>query len=226
MENLVKKIAETCEYKATINPDKRNKIALSSRTMAECLIKFESRYEELKKSEEQLAFFDPENRQERLDDIQINFYNKNEAFHQSLYTVVSTLINMMNHIAPRSIVSQMPINSASKFIAFLEKTYHTSEIKNYTPQILESILYRSKTIDHPQNNKVYDWMTYGYFGRSTIIHISDKKHNVTTPNKQVDPYSTEFKPPLQDCNDFFVAPDFDKCYTALINLLNNLIKYL
>jgi hypothetical protein len=226
MKKLTLQIAKKCKQKNTLitNTEKRNKIALASRNLSESLLRLKERHEELKETEKALAFFDPK-RNGSLNDIQLKFYNKTEAFHQAIYASISNLINLLNNIAQRSIVTQMPINSNSKFLTFIDKQFSHDDIQDNIPVILESVNYRSIIVDHPQNNKAYDWMTYYYNGEVVIIHIPDKKHEIIFVPQLISPYSKDFTPPLKNCDDFFIAPNYQRVYKAYIKLVENILKY-
>ena len=103
-----------------------------------------------------------------LREMQVDFINQTESFHQQVYATISSFIKLLTHIAPSSFKSQMVWSSTSSFLKFILNKFTTL---NWEVNILLKSIeeYRVEYIDHTNHSSSYRWDTF--FTSDGKIHI-------------------------------------------------------
>jgi len=211
-----------------LDEKKREKYGLVLHRLMESLRGLELRAKELVDIERQIVNFDDTNN--NLDNTQINYLNKIEAYHQQVYATLSNLIMATTYFGIRGKKLDHPIGSVEKFLNFILKNItldnlgHDGRFKITINVLIKSIIFRSKHIDHPQQNKTYHWMTYHFCCRCYIIYYIPKSRCVYAMDlNKADPESPKFKPPV-DCDVFTVCPYWGQVQQAVIDLVSFLLS--
>lgn len=214
---------------ADFNPERKEKAIRAYQRYNENLLRLEKRYNEYIQVEKKKAMVDLEEleRQNRtLEDLQLEFVDKTEAFHQHVYATISTFILLLSHVAGHKYKGQLPISSVTRFLEYICETNQDEYIHAQAEVLKTSIKFRAKFIDHPQQHALHDWMTCSYGSGTCIIYFIRTGDGVYMPT-QLNPYAPDFRPPI-DCGDFYVSPPTDEALLAIKGfsegILNNLIK--
>gem|GEM_PF-6857373 len=114
-------------------------------------------------------------------ELQDEFVNKTEGFHQQIYAAISAFIKLLSHVAPRSFLGQMPSASVTNFLNFLD-----TQIEGISAQI--DILkkstgdYRTNYIDHTNQSTSHDWFTSsGFDGKCRIVYYTNRGSGTLLP---------------------------------------------
>lgn len=210
--------------------EKRNRVGLTLNRLKENLVKVDFRFEDYKKIEQELFLLDKDpssnpNYGEDLHYMQIKLVDRVEAFHQQVYSTLSVLAMVLTHLGFRINNQTPPISSIEKLLkALSDHKYKYSSVMQDQIYILEkSRSFRTKFVDHPQQHQIHDWYTYGFKGDYYLIFFIRTGANVYVPVGDIDPLSSDFKPPV-DHSDFYVAPDKDRTQKALHKLITDLLS--
>jgi len=180
------------------------------------------RAEEIQKIEFEMHIWDQLRERRPMKDIQLEFVNKTESFHQQVYACVSSFIKLLSYLAPKEFKDEMPIKRNSKFLKFLnEKIDARREV-----EILEksSNEYRVKYIDHISQAPSHDWMTHsGPDGKAYVIYfegresgsIIDLTEYLNSPIRILSPFSATL---------FFVPPHQSDVLSSYITIVLETLK--
>lgn len=209
-----------------LGPSKKNTIGLTLRNLQENLINLNVRYIEYFDIEKEIYALD-QNKQKlsskskSLSTLQLNLVNKLEAFHQQVYSTLSSLIQVLVHLGEKDI----PIDSVSKFLDFVDrKIPYKSTLKTHIYNLKMSIDFRAKYIDHPQQHKLHNWMTYSYEDEFYVIYYISNSNKVYFRGEPYDPLDPEFVPPVDCDNNFYVSPNKIRIFKSLNYLCNELLE--
>lgn len=184
----------------------------------EYLLRLKRRYNELLKIEREIVNSELGKTLRSLNDMQLDFVDKTEGFHQHVYSCVSAFIMLLNHIAKKDFKTQIPINSVEEFLRFLGRKSYSSVIKDQVHYLEKSVDFRNKFIDHPQQHALHDWMTYTYPGGCVVIYFIRRGNEVYYRGLQINPYSPDFEPPV-NYKSFYISPPHVKVYDAVKRLV-------
>lgn len=157
-----------------------------------------------------------------LDEIQIDFVDKTEAFHQHIYSTLSSFVKLLSILAPHDFIKGSHIASNEKFISYIR------ELTNYDTTILQaSLKYRGTYIDHTSQIRHFNWMTYFFGSLVYIIYyepdINGKFEEICLPITVED----EFKISLPvKVNNFFITPHHKNVVSVLNGFIEALFEYL
>lgn len=148
---------------------------------------------------------------------QLTLVRQTEAFHQHVYAVLGRFAMLLNHIAPKEFKTALPTRSISKMLDYLESKVEAEGDLNFN-LIRNSLEFRSKFVDHPQQHKAHDWMTYRIpTSPVAIIYYVPGSNTRAMSKGALDPHDESFQPPL-NCDSFYVAPPIEKVYGAILSL--------
>lgn len=163
------------------------------------------RYSEILEIEWEMLYWQKLN-DRTLDEIQKDFVNKTESFHQEVYANISSFIKVLSLIAPKEFVERIPIRSNQSFLGFIKDNVMGTNSK--IEILLKSIgEYRVKYIDHTSQYMIHDWMTFLvpegkifiiYFselGEGDYKELSDIIPSFNFPGKTTFPARVFFAPP-------------------------------
>ncbi|MCK4635539.1 MAG: hypothetical protein KAT32_01630 [Candidatus Moranbacteria bacterium] len=148
---------------------------------------------------------------------QNKFVDSVEAFNQQIYSTISVLILVLNYVGLCD--KDHPIRSVNKFLDFVK-----NNIENCTKEVevlKESINFRAKFVDHPQQQTAYDWMTFSLYGKCCVVYFSHLKDGEIACTKKI---RGEIRIP-HECKDFCESPDEYRVKKALIDLSLKLLKH-
>lgn len=165
--------------------------------------------------------------------IQLEYVNRVESYFQHLYATISALAMLINTVADHELKQSLPISNMKKFLEHLGK-FNELDVTDEVSLLEQARGFRAKFVDHIQQNKLCDWMTYGVPIEgsnerfSVVIYYIPKEDSISEQiigNNPIDPYSDNFA--FGIANDgYFVSPPYDKCHCALFNLARKVISYL
>ncbi|MFA5782567.1 MAG: hypothetical protein WC868_09900, partial [Bacteroidales bacterium] len=199
--------------------DKKDKAIHVSNRLIENMQRLHNRYCELNKAADDLgdAVCNKENKEDTTH-LQLILVDKIEGFNQHVYALISTLVLVLTHLAPKVWKVDMPIRSIQKFLEYLKKkNQNDKKIIEAIDIIEKSREFRARFIDHVQQHIVQSWMTHTYRNDSYIIYYISKSNNIYHRGVR-DPNMDGFIPPV-DCESFYVSPNINKTYIASVNLI-------
>ena len=152
-------------------------------------------------------------------ELQSEFVNRVEAFHQQVYAVISSFINLLIKIAPSKFKNHIPKWSVSKFLDYLEKIEPL--FTNDVILLLRSEEVRNKCIDHPQNQpRSFTWQTGTFVSKTYVIYYihdeAGQQHDISSQVRVLFKLMTTFK-----AKTFYVTPHHADVFTALCRLMEN-----
>lgn len=217
MKELTEAIRDICNRLiVSSEPEKQEKWIRAYQKYNEYLLRLENRYRELLKIEKSKELLDPDelHKQTRtLEELQLEFVDKTEAFHQQVYATISAFILLLSHVAGHKYKGQLPISGVTKFLKYIALNNQDEKFNRYIKFLKDSINFRAKYIDHPQQHVLHDWMTYSYGTGTCIIYFVRKGDDVYAPGS-LDPFSSDFKPPVGH-ESFYVSPPHEVVYICL-----------
>lgn len=227
-KEYLEKIRQHCKkLVACFADDKKEKAEMACRAFTEYVERLGNRYKEVLQIETLKTSADPEEMAKHeitLTDLQLEFVDKTEAFHQQVYATISAFIMLLSHIADQKFLSQMPIDSLTKFLRHISDRSYESIVKDQAALLIKSADFRSKFIDHPQQHALHDWMTYSY-GTETCIIYFVRKGNKVYYRELKDPYAPDFVPPI-DHKSFYVSPAHTQVFLAVIYFTEKVLSSL
>jgi len=130
-----------------------------------------------------------------LKDLQSDFVNKTEAFHQQIYSAISSFIKLSTHIAPNIFKNGMPRNSVERFLGYIELMM--PHLKSHITPIQKSRDFRSSYIDHTQSIKPHDWFTItDGLGRAHVIYFQERGRGDFFDMSKILSYPDKFRSPF------------------------------
>jgi hypothetical protein len=203
---------------ADLSDDKRRKAILALRRVRDNMIRLQDRYIALLATEQG----PPANSA----DWQYEFVDKTEAFHQQVYSTISTLIHVLNYVGIRGVNAEHPSRSVQRFLDFLTRLpQFNDKFREDVYAVLKSVQFRAEYIDHPQGRPAYDWMTYNYLGTAYLIYYaptSDALKASAFDIESSDPTAPGFSPPIA-CDQFCVSPFPDRIFEGVIAVVSVLL---
>ena len=158
--------------------------------------------------------------------LQLQLIDKIEAFHQHVYVTLASLVRVINYLKLQGDNSQIPINSIKQFLTHVKEGKFRYKVKLH--RVIEKLIYsedyRAKFVDHPQQHKMHNWMSYTYQANGSreaviIYYILYGSQPVYVPNSVYDPHDPDFKPPLPTGTDFYISPDINDTLDATNKLI-------
>ena len=217
MKHFMEVIREECLLIAEeFQQEKKDIILRASQKYNEHFIRLEKRYQGLLRIEKAKELIDLEelDKQGRtLEDLQLEFVDKTEAFYQQIYAAISTFVLLLSHVGGHKFKGQLPIKSISRFLIFITEWFPSDSLRQNAKILKISIDFRSKYVDHPQQHVLHDWMTYSYGTGTCIIYFIRTGNGVYVP-EIFNPYDPNFKPPV-DHEDFYISPPHTVVFKAL-----------
>lgn len=227
-KEYLEKIRQHCEkLVARFADDKKEKAEMACRAFTEYVERLGNRHNELRQIEEFKTNADPDEMAKHeitLTDLQLGFVDKTEAFHQQVYATISAFIMLLSHVAGQKFLSQMPIDSLTKFLRHISDKSYESIVKDQATLLIKSADFRSKFIDHPQQHALHDWLTYSY-GTGTCIIYFIRKGNEVYYREPKDPYAPDFTPPV-NYKSFYVSPAHTQVFLAVIYFTEKVLSSL
>lgn len=203
---------------------KKEGVCMTLHRLKESLVKLDYRYFDLGEIVRLLDQLQSDEMGEPLHYWQIAFVDVVEAFHQQIYSTLSTLILVLNHLGLNG--KKHPINSVKKFLEFVKEKQlqYRSALADQIDILQKSRDFRSKFIDHPQQHQLHDWMTHRTEeGEMYIIFFKRKGKEVYAPTPK-HPSDPEFKPPVNCGKDFYISPDERKTLKAIEVLIKHMLN--
>lgn len=164
-------------------------------------------------------------------ELQLRLVDKIEALHQQIYVTLASLIKVVSYLGINGKKESIPIDSVRKFLLHLkERTFrYQSPVHVCIDELLKSEDYRAKFVDHPQQHKMHNWMTYIFVrnGIDKCAIIYYPKYGsipVYAPGPITDPYDPRYKPPLGGVKAYFISPDVDQTINAIFLLINETLS--
>lgn len=195
--------------------------ALSFFNLIEITERLLDRCSELEGIQRKIRLFeDKKTQKENLKELQSNFINKTEAFHQQIYATLSTFVNLLMKISPKHFKNSMPRWSIQKFLSY--SVQFEPKLSNSVKLLLKSGEIRNKCIDHPQQQSgSFEWQTFTNINKTYGIYfIRDNTKN------QID-ISSEFKSPIKILTTFrakevYIVPHHNEVFTAICDFFYGL----
>ena len=136
---------------------------------------------------------------------------------------------LLTYVTSQDVVRQMPIRSTEKFLRWLLKKMDASQFSEEIGLLQNSLDFRNKFVDHPQQHALHDWMTMTHPSGAGAIIYYIKNGTEVYYRGSLDPFHPDFKPPV-NYKSFYVSPDYIKIHNLIklfvITSLNTLNKNL
>ena len=216
----------TVAYISKFQEEKRERAMLSLKAFREFFSRLHDRFVKLMEIESELCGFDKKGARP-LSQIQMDFVDKTEAFHQQVYSTISSFVKLLSIVAPQGFIKKSYIESNQIFILDIEKLVKLSY--DITP-LKKSLKYRSSYIDHTSQIRHFDWLTY-FTGQiaHVIYYEPDQGGNCENITPYIDVGSmkvpVEIKMPVK-VKSFFVSPNHAPVYFSLYEFTISLLSYL
>ncbi len=219
MEKLTKKVQSKCnKIIKKFSPRAKNEAVLALQQCNEFLLSLDRRYRELLKVEKEILNFNPKNRDSRsLNEMQLDYVDKTHAFHQQIYSTISSLVKLLSHIGndvfKQRFLEKKCIGSVEKFLENFRDTEKKVEYLDLSLDLLlHSRKYRTDFVDHTQQNKIHTWITQSLSGAVAIIYFRFPEGKIPMPNPLINPY-------FINEDDVFVPKHHTWVYNSLVNLV-------
>jgi len=215
LEPVLKELA-----KSYSEDSKKNKAETALMRFYEFYDRLVSRYAEVRRIEWEMYYLDQLREKRTMKEIQSDFVNKTESFHQQIYASVSALIKLLSHVAPENFIKRMPSARATNFLSFVEKEIPTC--KEDVKKIQQSLDYRADYIDHTNQKKLHNWYTYSNVdGKSYIIYYRESGQGDFLDLSHI--AKIPMKSPFR-AKEFFVPPHHSETLSTLKSLMVSIFK--
>lgn len=225
-KEYLEKIRKYCKkLVACFADDKKEKAYMACRAFTEYVERLENRHNQLLQIEAFTAAPDLDEMAKHditLADLQLEFVDKTEAFHQQVYATISAFIMLLSHIADQKFLAQMPIDSLVKFLRHISDKSYESTVKDQASLLIKSADFRSKFIDHPQQHALHDWMTYSYGPEECCIIYFTRKGPEVYYIEPKNPYAPDFVPPV-NYKSFYVSPAHTQVFLAVVHFTEKVL---
>jgi hypothetical protein len=214
---------------------RRGRIGEALRRLTENLRHLDGRYQDLKRASSEVQKWVPgdDTSHPLLDDLQHQLIDRIEAFHQQVYSTLSTLTLVLQRMRdPRT--PMYPTDSMTKLLRRLKTDLSASpQCIDDISRLDESVTFRSKYVDHPASNPLYDWYTHGHKGETFLIFFKHPAPGSPLPEPPapgepnpflLHPRDPHFRP-VVGCAEFMVAPDEDATYAAIQRVVSAAIDH-
>lgn len=171
---LIASCADTCCK--SLPQITQTKAELSSRKLQESLLSLERRMRSLELVHYELVNADLMIGATRsLYDVQLDFVDRLESFHQQVYVTLSCLGYYLQFILNPHGPRGKELNSNKRLIKYLEN-FVSDEVKsNFLPVLELSRSFRSQHVDHPHHNGgMYDFGTSSHGSRAVAFFFTTK----------------------------------------------------
>ena len=206
-----------------LDEQSREKVGLALHKLRESLSRLNYRYSEYETAQMNLYQAGENGEEPNFTICQERLVDRLEAFHQQVYSTISTLILVVNFLGVNG-EKNHPINSVKRFLEYIILNIPNDiEIENSIDELLASISYRAKFVDHPQQQKLHNWMTFGYRGEHFVIYYIPKGREVYVHDNS-HPRDPNFKPPV-NCEEFMVNPDGQSVYKSVFDLVEYIYEF-
>lgn len=216
---------------------------LACQRFSESMYRLENRHLELQSMENEI--FDLRNedykgntRSRTLNELQHDFLDKTEAFHQQVYSTISAFAMLLNHFASKDFLRGMPIGAIKQFLDFLKERF--PDYKKHIEQLELARDFRSKMVDHIQQHQLHDWMTYSYphhtsrLGADCVIIYftpldgTEPRPFLETPPEHLkslvyDPRSSYFRLPIGHKN-YYMSPHAGNVFLAMHEIASAVLE--
>lgn len=160
--------------------------------------------------------------------LQLKVVDRLEAFHQQAYACLSLLVAVLNE-ATSTRPPRWNISTNSGFLDQLRNAWrYQSQALKAVDSLDHSVSFRSKFVDHPQQNKSHNWLTSGYGDRQYVVYYRAVGNEVRLAPGHPDPLHPAYRPPVSCGDDFFVAPHpadtFETLYILTRHALPSLLE--
>ena len=201
-------------------------------TFQEYLHRLDLRYLSVQRSEGRCSVSEPGN----MLALQLDLIDKTEAFHQSVYSTLSAFLLLLTHVLDQKTVDRMPVRSIKKALDFLERELESETCATSVAQLRKSIEFRTKSIDHPQQHALRNWMTIKSGAETAVLYfvpdysISRVGNEIRVremvaerfvAGSSTSPWQAEFLP--EDSDQFLLAPHVESTHLALKSLVDNAV---
>lgn len=216
-----------------IREDNARRAHDASRRFFEFFHRLISRYSEIREIEWEMYHWEHLREKRPMRDIQFDFVNRTESFHQGLYASISALIKLVSHIAERDFLRGMPVASNSDFLDWLSRKAELHDIQQEIEILkVSSGTYRSRFIDHTNQQPVHDWVSYSLFdGKAYLLYTIGQGNGEFTQMERIEPFPIPWPIPMRTpfpAEEFFVPPHHERVIRSymtvarrLLDLLNN-----
>ncbi len=230
MQRDTESIAGACQSLVdSLAPERQKKAAIAGRSFVESLGRLLNRYRELLIAAESKLHATEESMIRDgivLEDLQLRFVDKTEAFHQQVYATVSTLVLALNNLRPhKKVLIDLPTRKLEKFLKYILALPEFPHLSNFITAVNMSRAFRAKFIDHPQQHAAHNWYMQSSDAMVHVIYYiptEEQSDTVPIPSSH-NPYDEGFVPAVP-CKDFYVSPNyhatFESVYKLSLSLLN------
>lgn len=210
---------------------------LACQRFSESMYRLENRHLELQSMENEIfelkeKGYIGDSSTRTLNELQHDFVDKTEAFHQQVYATISAFALLLNHFAPKEFLRGMPIGAIKQFLDFLKERFPVYE--KQIEQLELSRDFRAKMVDHIQQHQLHNWMTYSYPHDTSrlgadcvIIYFTPLDGAEPKPFPEMppehskdlvyDPRSPYFRLPIGH-KDYYVSPHAGSVFLAMHEL--------
>lgn len=187
----------------------------------EYLFQLQYRYNYLILREHEIVKAEPRLIKKSLQSIQLTFVNDLESFFEQLYATLCAFSTLLVETTSNGYVPTDITENNEKFLNFLEGFLPQSE-KLKVKDLKDAKTFRNEII-HYKNRVRRDWMNFTYPSREglecTVIYYLSRGPEIYYRGVQLDPYTPEFKPPVNYIS-FYVSPPHKKIYNAFLDIVN------
>lgn len=231
MQNDTESMASICQSLVdSFAPERQKKAANAGRSFVESLGRLLNRYRELLiAAENKLQATEESMIREGivLEDLQLRFVDKTEAFHQQVYATVSTLVLALNNLRPhKKVLIDLPTRKLEKFLQYILSLPEFQHLLDFITVLNTSRAFRAKFIDHPQQHAAHNWYMQSSNAMVHVIYYlpsEDQGDTVSVPSSH-NPYDEGFVPAV-DCKEFYVSPNYHATFEAVHKLSLSLLSF-
>lgn len=175
---------------------KKEVAALASRKLQESLISLEKRTRSLEQIHYEIVNADLMVGITRsLYDVQMDFVERLESFHQQIYASLSCFAYYLQFYLSPLGPNASQLNSVSRFLKYLYGICKDPVKNDLLPLLEKSRVFRSEHVDHPfQNGGIFDFGTAAFAGRAVAFFFTTKL-NAEIPEKFIPTESTGMHAP-------------------------------
>ena len=161
-----------------------------------------------------------------LAQIQMDFVDKTEAFHQQIYSTLSSFVKLLSVITPHGFIMQKHIKSNQNFIKYIRELIKFNDIL----PVEKSLIYRGTYIDHTSQIRHFDWMTFFWGEMGYVIYYEPDENGCC---EEISTYIDmgKMKIPISinlpvKVKNFLVTPNHLLVYIAFYEFIIELLRYL
>jgi len=186
--------------------------------------RLELRFEELEKIEYEINNLKPDVTSQEVHALQLGFVDKVEGFYQHLYASLSAFAMYLNLLTDHDFKHGFKIGSIKHFLVFLQSKFPS--LKENLSDLEMGRDFRAKFVDHVQQHTLHGWLTYSFPSKDgeecVIIYFIKKGNEIYYMGENVNPYSKDFKPPV-NYKTFYVSPPHRKVRESFLAVVRHVI---